>query len=132
MRDRVVMCYKQQFNLCLLFIWLSNIKPKPTRQPGVNFCLLFIWLSNTTPELSHQLGVIGTHVTCEISRRLHVERFLGRFLKFNRSNPSSCSGEILQAKGTRHSNRLVFSFSSLCIAASLSCRLSSVMQQIKR
>jgi hypothetical protein len=36
------------------------------------FCLLF-WLSNTTPRLSRQLRVMGMHVTCEISERLHVE-----------------------------------------------------------
>jgi hypothetical protein len=51
--DRVVTCSKRQFNFCLLFIWLSNIKPR----------------------LPHQPGVMGTHVTCEIYRQLHVEVF---------------------------------------------------------
>jgi hypothetical protein len=64
MRDRVVTCSKRQFNICLLFIWLSNITPRLLRQPGVR----------------------DTHVTCEILGRLHTEIIQGWFLQFSRSN----------------------------------------------
>jgi hypothetical protein len=62
---------------------------------------LFIWLSNITPRLPRQPGVIGTHVTCEIFVRLHVEIFQGRFLEFSRSNQGGCGGPSI--KGIRPS-----------------------------
>jgi hypothetical protein len=35
MHNRVVTCSERQFNFCLLFIWLSNITPRLSRQPEV-------------------------------------------------------------------------------------------------
>jgi hypothetical protein len=107
MRNRVVTCSKRQFNFCLLFIWLSNITPRLPRQPEV----------------------MGTHIMCEISARLHVWNLADWIEGLRR--PVYKGQTSFSRRTHANSNRRVLFFSILCVVSSLPCRPFVGRAQIK-
>jgi hypothetical protein len=79
MHNRVVTYSECQFNFCLLFIWLSNITPRPSRQPEV----------------------MGTHNTCEISGWLHVEIFQGAVPRIYQIDSRGCADPSIKGNESR-------------------------------